>query len=148
MSKRKRKAAIDLDEDIKAGEGDQTISDWEHGFDVIDEIGERLWDFPLELKWKKLGATLLRTQSFETLLRGRRYQPCFQLSDYRTPSFVSINAYIPESVHAGHSHIKIEFSSLHSLRIPPAICVTTNYLSLQFLASRPLHSGRGGGWLL
>jgi hypothetical protein len=31
----KRIASVDLDKDIKIGEGDETISDWHHGFDVI-----------------------------------------------------------------------------------------------------------------
>jgi hypothetical protein len=37
MAKRKSKA-VDLDEDIKVGEGDKTITDWNYGFDVIDQI--------------------------------------------------------------------------------------------------------------
>jgi hypothetical protein len=40
MHMHKRKTAADLNEDIKVGEGDETISDWNHGFDVVDEIDE------------------------------------------------------------------------------------------------------------
>jgi hypothetical protein len=36
----------DLDEDIKVGKGDETISEWYHGFDIIDEINARLWGAP------------------------------------------------------------------------------------------------------
>jgi hypothetical protein len=49
----KRIASVDLDKDINIGEGDETISHWHHGFDVIDEISRRLWNAP-ELEWAKI----------------------------------------------------------------------------------------------
>jgi hypothetical protein len=50
----RKSKAVDLDEDIKVGEGDETITEWQHGFDVIDEIAERLWELPPEFEWEKV----------------------------------------------------------------------------------------------
>jgi hypothetical protein len=64
MANRKRKAAIDLDEDIKVGEGDETISDWYHRFDVIEEIDWRLRKLPPEFEWEKVGRGLTAYPEF------------------------------------------------------------------------------------
>jgi hypothetical protein len=69
MPKRARKAAVDLDEAIKVGEGDETISDWYHGFDVIDEINMCLWDEP-ELEWEKIADELTAYPEFADRLEG------------------------------------------------------------------------------
>jgi hypothetical protein len=62
MAKRKRKA-VALDEDIKVGEGDETIT-------IIDEIAKRLWECLPNLNGKKSNAASLHTQSFWTLFTG------------------------------------------------------------------------------
>jgi hypothetical protein len=69
MAKRKRKA-VDLDEDIKVGEGDETITDWKHGFDVIDQIDDRLWELPPEFEWEKVGRHLTAYPEFLAALEG------------------------------------------------------------------------------
>jgi hypothetical protein len=53
----KKKAAVDLDEDVKVGEGDDFITDWYEGFDVIDEIQACLFE-GFESEWDKIEADL------------------------------------------------------------------------------------------
>src|SRR5271165_6630644 len=65
----KRKASVDLDKDIKVGEGDETINDWHHGLNVIDEISARLWNGP-ELDWVKVGRDLTAYPEFVDSLEG------------------------------------------------------------------------------
>jgi hypothetical protein len=64
MHMHKRKTAADLNEDIKVGEGDETISDWNHGFDVVDEIDERLWELPADFEWTKIERELSSYSEF------------------------------------------------------------------------------------
>jgi hypothetical protein len=74
MAKRKRKA-VDLDEDIKVGEGDEIITDWAHGFDVIEEIAERFRKLPREFEWKKVDPNFTAYPELERALEsleGRR----------------------------------------------------------------------------
>ena len=59
----KRKASVDLDEDIKVGAGGETISDWDHGFDVIDEMSALLWNAP-EIEWAKVERALTAYPEF------------------------------------------------------------------------------------
>jgi hypothetical protein len=56
----KKKAAVDLDEDVKVGEGDDIITDWYEGFNVIDEIQACLFE-DLNLNGIKLRPILLNT---------------------------------------------------------------------------------------
>lgn len=65
----KKTTQLDLDEDIKIGEGDETIVDWYHGFDVIDKLNERLWDAP-EIEWSKIEACLTAYPEFVNRLEG------------------------------------------------------------------------------
>ena len=53
----KKKAAVDLNEDVKVGEGDDIITDWYEGFDVIDEIQACLFE-GFESEWDKIEADL------------------------------------------------------------------------------------------
>jgi hypothetical protein len=53
-----------LNEDIKVGGGDETISDWNHGFDVVDEIDERLWELPADFEWTKIERELSSYSEF------------------------------------------------------------------------------------
>jgi hypothetical protein len=66
---------VDLDEDIKVGERDEIITDWAHGFDVTEEIAERLWKLLPEFEWKKVGPNLTAYPEFAGALgrlEGRR----------------------------------------------------------------------------
>jgi hypothetical protein len=63
MPKRIKKAAVDLDEIVTVGEGADAIENWYEGFDVLDEIKERLWDGP-ELDWDRIAGDLAAYPEF------------------------------------------------------------------------------------
>jgi len=69
MPKRERKAAVDLDEDIKVGEGTKQSATGTMGLMSSMKINTRLWDAP-ELEWEKIESALTAYPEFAGRLEG------------------------------------------------------------------------------
>ena len=63
MAKRKSKS-VNLSKDVSVGEGDETITDWACGLNVIEEIAKRLWRLPLEFEWDKVAPKITAYPEF------------------------------------------------------------------------------------